>query len=114
MLWKREEPDPLEAKRRHLAEQERALVEKQRVLREQLRNGGAPGLAARVGEPPVWRMEDEPPDAAADPLPVRRHLARQRRRDRLFFFACIGLLLLVIAVLLWVAYVHVPAPVNAA
>jgi hypothetical protein len=103
----RDDSSPLETKRRLLEQQERLLAQKRRELKEQLASGGAPeaAAAARVDEPPVWRMEDEPNEHDAEPARYR-HLARQRQRDRAVFFACIGLLLLVIAVLLWVVWVH--------
>jgi hypothetical protein len=112
MIWKRQEPDPLEERRRQLAVQQRLLLEQQRRLREELQSGGS----SKPVEPPVWRMEEDArPARAAEPTPARkRNLARQRQRDMVLFFACFALLLLVLAVVLWVAYVHNTASVNGA
>jgi predicted nucleic acid-binding Zn ribbon protein len=44
-------------------------------------------------------------------MPVRkRNLARQRQRDMLLFFIAVGVLLLVMGILIWVAYVRNTAP----
>ncbi len=110
MPKKRDDSNPLEAKRRQLEQQEKLLAQKRAQLKAQLESGGAPETAAatKAEQPPVWRMEDEPNDF--DHVPVRyRHLARQRRRDMIVFFACIGLLLIVIVVLVWVIYIHTAA-----
>ena len=115
MPKKRDDSSPLEAKRRLLEQQEKLLAQKRAALKAQLESGGAPetAAAAKIDEPPVWRMDDEPNDF--DPEPARyRHLARQRRRDMIVFFACIGLLLVVIAVLLWVVWVHTAQPAPSA
>jgi hypothetical protein len=102
----RDRSSPLETKRRLLEEQERLLAQRRRELRQQLESDGSPA-AAKIDEPPVWRMEDEPDEPFAEPTPARRrHLARQHRRDRLIAIACIALLLIVIVVVLWVAWVH--------
>ena len=101
----RDDSSPLEAKRRLLEQQEKLLAQKRAQLKEQLESRGAPAAAAKVDEPPVWRMEDEPHEYDAEPARYR-HLARQRRRDMVFFFACIAVLVVVIAVLLWVIYFH--------
>jgi hypothetical protein len=110
MPKKRDDSNPLEAKRRLLEQQEKFLAQKRADLKAQLESRGAPeaAAAAKADEPPVWRMEDEPNEFDAEPARYR-HLARQRRRDMIVFFACIGLLLLVIAVLLWVICVHTAA-----
>ena len=108
MPKKRDDSNPLDAKRRSLEQQEKLLAQKRAELKAQLESGGAPeaAAAAKADEPPVWRMEDEEP-LDYDTEPARyRHLARQRRRDMIVFFACITVLLIVIAVLLWVVYVH--------
>jgi hypothetical protein len=107
MPKKRDDSNPLEAKRRLLEQQEKLLAQKRAELKAQLESRGAPeaAAAAKADQPPVWRMEDEPHDF--DPEPARyRHLARQRRRDMIVFFACITVLLIVIAVLLWVVWGH--------
>jgi hypothetical protein len=109
MPKRRDDSNPLEAKRRLLEEQERLLAQKREELRARIASGGVAPVAARNEEPPVWRMEDEPHEHELEPPPYR-HLARQRRRDMVIFFACIALLLAVIAVLLWVVWVHGSAP----
>jgi hypothetical protein len=116
MRWNRNDPDPFDAKRKLLEEQERALAEQRRQLSEQLRTGELPGSRSKPSEPPVWRMEDEStPERDVDPTPSRkRHLARQRQRDMILFFAFIAVLLIVIVVVLWVAYVHNLAPATSA
>jgi hypothetical protein len=109
----RDDSSPLEAKRRQLAQQERLLAEKRRQLKAQLESG-APRAAAKMDEPPVWRMEDEHHAHRFNVTPApARHLARQRQRDRYLFFA-LGLLLMLIVVLLWMAWIHNSSPaVNA-
>jgi hypothetical protein len=115
MPWHRNDPDPLEARRRQLAEQERLLAEQRRRLTEELR-GELSSTEAKPAEPPVWRMEEDGlHQRASDPTPARkRNLAHQRRRDMVLFFIFIGLLLVVLVIVLWVAYVHNTAPVNPA
>ncbi len=115
MPWKRNEPDPLEARRRQLAEQERLLAEQRKRLTEELQQSGeasSPNL--KPTEPPVWRMEEDGRhERVADPSPARkRNLARQRQRDRFLFFVFIIVLLVVLVIVLWVAYVHNNAPVT--
>ena len=116
MLWKRNDPDPLEPRRRQLAEQERLLSEQRRQLTEQLRQSGEPSPAnLKPAEPPVWRMEEDGPhQRVTDPTPARkRNLARQRQRDMVLFFVFIGLFLIVLVIVLWIAYVHNTAPISA-
>jgi hypothetical protein len=111
----RDDSNPLENKRRDLEAQERALAQKRRALKELLEAGGAGEAAAKVDEPPVWRLEDEHYERPTEPTPARRrHLAHQRRQDRLIFFGCIVLLVMVIVVVLWVAWVHNSSPGNSA
>jgi len=115
MPWNRNEPtDPLEVRRRQLAEQERLLAEQRKRLTETLQ--GDPSSSLKPVEPPVWRMEEDGPSSrAADPTPARkRHLARQRQRDMVLFFLFIAVLLVVLGIVLWVAYVHNTATVNGA
>jgi hypothetical protein len=117
MPWNRNDPDPLEARRRQLAEQERLLAEERKRLTEELQQSGqSPIASVKPAEPPVWRREeDEPVPRVTDPIPPRkRNLARQRQRDMVLFFICIGLFLIVLVIVLWVAYAHNPAPVNGA
>ena len=112
MPWNRTDPpDPLEARRRQLAEQERLLAQQRQRLHDELRGSGE---EAKPAEPPVWRLEDDSRlERAADPTPARkRHLARQRQRDMVLFFLFIAVLIIVLAIVFMVAYVHNTAPVN--
>jgi len=115
MPWNRNDPDPLEARRRQLAEQERLLSEQRRRLTAQLHGESSPA-SVKPAEPPVWRMEENGRhERIADPTPARkRNLARQRQRDMILFFVFIGLFLIVLVIVLWVAYVHNTAPINGA
>jgi hypothetical protein len=115
MPWNRTDPDPLQARRRQLAEQERLLAEQRRRLTEELlQSGEFSPTSAKPAEPPVWRMEEDGRhERAAEPAPARkRNLARQRQRDMILVFGLIILLLIVLAIGLWVAHVHNAAPVN--
>jgi len=106
MPWNRNDPpDPLEARRRQLVEQERLLAEQRQRLHEELRESGE---ESKPVEPPVWRLEDDDQlERAADPTPARkRHLARQRQRDMVLFFLFITVLLVVLVIVFIVAYVH--------
>ena len=117
MPWNRNDPDPLEARRRQLAEQERLLIEQRRRLTEQLHpSADSPAVPIKRAEPPVWRMEEDGPlRRAAEPASSRRrNLAHQRQRDMLLFFFCIVLLLIIVGIVLWVIYVRNPGPVNGA
>lgn len=107
MPWSRDEPDPLRAKRRALAEQERLLAERMSQLTQELRQAPEPA-AKKLVEPPVWRMDE---DGLIRPAPEmssirRRDLARQRRRDKILFFLFIGLLLVASAIFVWVYQTH--------
>jgi hypothetical protein len=112
MPRKRDDSNPLEAKRRLLEQQEKLLAQRRAELKAQLESGGAPEAAAKVDEPPVWRMEDDPNEFDTEPARYRQ-LARQRRRDMVVFFACIVLLVIVIAVLLWVMWGRGGTPASA-
>ena len=114
MPWNRNDPDPLEARRRQLAEQERHLAEQRKLLTEQLHQSGDPSAAGlKPAEPPVWRMEDDGHHVRiVEPTP--RHLARQRQRDMVLFFIFIIVFLVVMSILLWVAYVHNTTPPTGA
>jgi hypothetical protein len=117
MPWNRNDPDPLEARRRQLAEQERLLAEQRKLLTEQLRQSADPSAAqVKPAEPPVWRMEDDSlhkPVVEPTSAP-KRNLARQRQRDMLLFFVFIIVFLIVMSILLWVAYYHNTAPATGA
>jgi hypothetical protein len=112
MPWNRTDPpDPLEARRRQLAEQERLLAEQRQRLHNELHGSGED---TKPVEPPVWRLEDDGEhERAADPTPARkRHLARQRRRDMVLFFLFILVLIIVLAVVFMIAYVHNTTPAS--
>jgi hypothetical protein len=111
MPWKRDDPDPLEARRRQLAEQVRALDEQRRKLAEEIQGSGV----VKRAEPLVWRNDDNdtPISRAAEPTPSRRrHLARQRQRDMIAAVGLIILFLIVVGLVVWIAYVHNIAPGN--
>jgi len=114
MPWNRNDPDPLEARRRQLEEQERLLAEQRKRLTEELHQSVESSPShLKPAEPPVWRMEEDgQQEGVADAIPARkRNLARQRQRDMVLFFVFIGLFLVVMVIVLWV-YVHNAAPVH--
>lgn len=116
MPWNRNDSDPLEARRRQLAEAERLLSEQRKRLTEQLQQTGETS-PVKPAAPPVWRMEEDAShERPSDPAPTRkRNLARQRQRDMVVFFLCIGLFLIVVLIVLWIAHVHnSAAPVTGA
>jgi hypothetical protein len=109
MPWNRNDPDPLEIKRRKLEEQERLLSEQVSRLTEELHNSGEPlPEEIKPSEPPVWRLEDD----AAHPRSIestsarKRNLARQRQRDMILFFVFGAILLLALGLVLWSIYAH--------
>jgi hypothetical protein len=107
MPWSRSEPDPLKERRRQLAAQERELAKRMARLTHELKHGAPPTKNAAV-EPPVWRMEEEgratiPPEMSA----TRRPLARQRRRDKVIFFLCSAVLLVIVGLVFWLWKTHV-------
>jgi hypothetical protein len=116
MPWNRNDPDPLELRRRQLAEQERHLAEQRRLLAEQLQESVTPSDIRKAVEPPVWRREDDHHiERVAEPTPARkRNLARQRQRDMFLFFIFIIVFLIVMSILLWLAYVHNTSPAATA
>src|ERR1700692_465688 len=71
MPWNRNDPDPLEARRRQLAEQERLLSEQRRRLTEQSQGSGASGAWKRMAcphaspIPPLRANEISPVNASA-------------------------------------------------
>ena len=112
MAWNRNEPDPLESRRRQLAEQERLLSEQRRRLTEQLRpNGETASAQGKCAEPLVWRSEEDSlPTRVAEPTPARkRNLARQTRRDMIVVLVLVVLLFIVLGLVLWVAHAHIAA-----
>ncbi len=110
MPWNRDNPDdPLEIKRRKLAEQERMLNEQMSRLAQELQDSGepAPAPVKSPSEPPIWRLEEDPTHRRApDPTPARRqrNLARQRQRDMILFFVFLALVIIVFAFVLWIAF----------
>jgi len=112
MPWNRNDPDPIEIKRRQLAEQERLLAEKMSRLTEELHQSGEPlPPDPKSAEPPVWRMEEEAPvHRSLEPTSLRKGaLARQRQQDMILFFGFIALLLLAIGFFIWLVYTHLPS-----
>jgi hypothetical protein len=109
MPWPRDEPDPLRAKRRQLAEQERELAERMSRLHQELQEDRE--AAKKPPEPPVWRLEDEQvaPRAPETTSAKPRHLARQTQRDKIFFFIFMALLLVLVVIFFWVYQVHLRA-----
>ena len=99
MPWKRDAPDPLEARRRQLVEQEKMVAEQRRKLTEEIQNSGV----VKRPEPLVWRNEDDTPIVrTAEPTPSRRrHLARQRQRDMIAAVGLIILFLIVVSLVVW-------------
>ena len=111
--WSRSEPDPIKARRRQLAEQERFLAERMAQLNRELHAGPDAPAGKKAPEPPVWRMEDEAQKSAATEAGpgAPRVLARQRRRDKAIFFLCIAFLLGLILIVAWF-WNHLHAPGN--
>jgi len=117
MPWNRNEPDPLEARRRQLAEQQRRLSEQMSRLTEELHQAGEPPPEiVKPAEPPVWRLEEDGASRrTTDTTPPRkRNLARQRQRDMIFFCVSIVVFLIAVGIVLWVIYVHNTSPNNGA
>lgn len=118
MPWHRNDPDPVEALRRQLAEKERLISQQMSRLTEELHNSGeTPAAETKPSEPPVWRLEEDHAMTRriANPAaPRKRNLGRQRQRDMMLFFICVGVFLVVLAIVLWVAYIRNTAPNNGA
>jgi len=116
MPWPRNDRDPLEAMRRKLAEEEQRLAAEMARLAQEL-NGDSAHVDVKPVEPPIWRMEEDgmSPHRIAEPTPARkRNLARQRQRDMILFFTLLGVLIVVLVIVIWVAYVRNTAPNNGA
>jgi len=108
MPRRRNDPDPLEDKRRELAERERVIAEKLARIGQGL-DPDAPPEPEKPAEPPVWRLEEDGP--ASRPIEMlpsrnRRHLAAQRQRDKMLFFIAFGILIIVMSIVVWVACFH--------
>jgi hypothetical protein len=59
--------------------------------------------------------EDLASHRSAEPTPARkRHLARQRQRDMILFFIVVGVLLVLLIIALWIAYVRNTGPNSGA
>jgi hypothetical protein len=113
MPWSRSEPDPLKARRRQLAEQERLLAERMSQLSQELQGDWAKTAGKKGGlEPPVWRMEDEATRYTSPETPALRGraLARQRQRDMMIFFLCTALLLAIMGLVFWLWKTHAHSP----
>jgi hypothetical protein len=112
MAWNRNESDPLEARRRQLAELEKNLAEQRRRLLDQMQppSGTSSDQIPRA-EPLVWRNEDDGPLARkVEPTAARkRNLARQTRRDMILAITLILLLLVVLVIGFWIAHAHTTA-----
>jgi hypothetical protein len=111
MLRSRPEPDPLKARRRQLAEQERLLAERMSRLTQELNEDASAPVAVKKNEPPVWRLEEETaprraPETVAAPVRV---LGRQRQRDMIIFFLCTALLVAICLLVAWLWKTHVPS-----
>lgn len=103
MFRKPTPPDPLEQRRRELEAQERELAGQMARLAESL-GPDAPAALGKAAEPPVWRMEEEeaPPLPPPETAPARRrHLGRQRKRDRIVFLICFAALLVAVLIVFW-------------
>jgi hypothetical protein len=110
MAWNRDDPDPLEERRRQLAELEKNLAEQRRRLIEQMQAPGAEAMPTARVEPLVWRNEDDLPTRVVEPTAARkRNLARQTRRDRIVAVGLIILLVVVIVIGFWIARAHTTA-----
>jgi hypothetical protein len=105
MPWRRNDPDPLEEMRQKLAEQERIIAEKLARIGQGLDPNPPDPADNKPAEPPVWRLEEDGHAMqATEMMPARkRHLARQRQRDMLLFFIAVGILIIVMSIVVWVA-----------
>jgi len=110
MPWPRHESDPLKARRRQLADQERHWPSGCRNSRANSRAGRRRrGSGQESGRAPVWRMEEDGaapkvPEAAA---PRPRGLGRQRQRDMVIFFLCTAALLAIMGIVFYLWKTHV-------
>ena len=106
MPQRRNDPDPLKDMRRKLAEQERIIAQKLARIDQGLDPNAPDPADAKPSEPPVWRLEEDGHvDRPIEVTPNRkRHLARQRQRDMLLFFIALGILIIVLAAVIWAAY----------
>lgn len=103
MPWKLPwaEEDPVERRRRELAEQSSRLAEQAAALERELHRASEPQTAPAQEqefsrpEPPVWKAE---PELIAQPRPAKRVLAAKRRRDRNRFIVCF---ILLVGILAW-------------
>jgi t-SNARE complex subunit (syntaxin) len=113
MLRPRKEPDPLQGRRKLIAEQERLLAERMTKLHEKLARGGEeedPNVPPKPPELPVWRLEEDVQRLPRHEAPAvnKRVLNRQRRNDQILF--CIMMVALVVVVLLVLALAHSHLP----
>lgn len=103
MPWPHNDSDPLIRRKRELEAQQRMLVKRMSALAEDLQRGGQPVPDhLKQPEPPVWRMEDEGRPRLSDLTPARRrHLAHQRQRDMIIFFAFMVVLAVAVVLVYW-------------
>jgi hypothetical protein len=116
MLRPRKEPDPLQGRRKLLAEQERLLAERMSKLHEKLARGGEeedPNVPPKPPEPPVWRLEEDVPRAPRFNAPNvnKRVLNRQRRNDQILFGIMMVALVVVVLLVLALARSRLPGAV---
>jgi hypothetical protein len=116
MLRPRKEPDPLQGRRKLLAEQERLLAERMSKLHEKLARGGEeedPNDPPKPPEPPVWRLEDDVQRLPRNTAPAvnKRVLNRQRRNDQILLCIMMVALIVVVLLVLAIAHSHLPGAV---
>jgi cell division septal protein FtsQ len=70
--------------------------------------------SSKTVEPLVWRTEEDgAQDRVPEAIPARkRNLGRQRQNDMFLVFGLVILLVIVVAIVLWVAYVRNSAVGN--
>lgn len=109
MPWSRDDPDPLRAKRKQLAEQEKELAERMSRLHQKMKEERE--SASKPPDPPVWRLEDEhvSPRVPEPTSAKRRNLARQTQRDKIFFFIFVALLVVAMLIFFWMYQAHLRA-----
>lgn len=100
----RNDPDPLEPMRRKLEEQQRLLEEQMQKINQELNPDAYP---PKPSEPPVWRLEEDASHYTSTKVSSvrRRQLAKESQRDMILFFVAVAVLLFILALFIWVAYV---------
>ena len=115
MAWPRNEPDPLEERRRQLEEQQRRLTQELSRLTSQIEEENAPPpVEEKPVEHPTWRREEDGlMHRAPEPTPARKRiLARQRQRDMIIFFVFLIVLAAALGVVVYMIYVRNMGPIN--